>query len=210
MPPKKKKKKTSVVQRTVPRRELKQYQPCCPPAPRRRRAPVYMPRQQPQFYAPLPTPQTQFDIDTVRRVVQDEFKRYHAPRQIIQVKGIETQTDFPDDVTVQLDEVGDDESEQSFGMTAALEEMRKEGSAFGVRRGEQIAIESQAEQELLRERERELDPMERAKRAFKPVPSMAQQTELRGFMEGAMSRAEARGLPFTLPPGVQRELVGFE
>ena len=186
MPPKKKKKKTSV----------KQYQPCCPPAPRRRRAPVYMPRQPPQFYAPLPIPQTQFDIDTVRRVVQDEFKRYHAPRQIIQVKGIETQTDFPDDDTVQLDDM----SERSFGMSAALEEMRKEGSAFGVRRGEQIAIESQAEQELLREREQEL---------FTPAPRMAQQTELRGFMEGAMSRAEAKGMPFTLPPGVERELVGF-
>ena len=195
MPPKKKKKKTSVVQRTVPRRELKQYQPCCPPAPRRRRAPVYMPRQQPQFYAPLPTPQTQFDIDTVRRVVQDEFKRYHAPRQIIQVKGIETQTDFPDDVTVQLDEVGDDESEQSFGMSAALEEMRREGRRTIVRQTEQADIDF-------------LD-MERAKRAFKPVPSMAQQTELRGFMEGAMSRAEARGMPFTLPPDVERELVGF-
>jgi len=194
MPPKKKKKKS-----------VKQYQPCCPPAPRRRRAPVYMPRQPPQFYAPLPTPQTQFDIDTVRRVVQDEFKRYHAPRQIIQVKGIETQTDFPDDDTVQLDDM----SERSFGMSAALEEMRKEGSAFGVRRGEQIAIESQVEQERLRERERELDPMERAKRAFKTVPSMAQQTELRGFMEGAMSRAEAKGMPFTLPPDVERELVGF-
>jgi len=196
MPPKKKKKKTT----------LKQYQPCCPPAPRRRRAPVYMPRQPPQFYAPLPIPQTQFDAETVKRIVQDEFKRYHAPRQIIQVKGVETQTDFPDDDTVQLD----DESERSFGMTEALEEMRREGSAFGVRRGEQIAIEIQAEQERLRERERELDPMERARSAFKPVPSMAQQTELRGFMEGAMARAEARGLPFTLPPGVERELVGFE
>ena len=140
---------------------------CVPPPRKRRRAPTYTPRQQPQFYAALPMPQTQFDTDTIRRVVQD------------------------------------DESEQSFGMTAALEEMRKEGSAFGVRRGEQIAIESQAEQELLRERERELDPMERAKRAFKPVPSMAQQTELRGFMEGAMSRAEARGMPFTLPPDVE-------
>lgn len=199
MPPKKKKKKTSV----------KQYQPCCPPAPRRRRAPVYMPRQPPQFYAPLPTPQTQFDIDTVRRVVQDEFKRYHAPRQIIQVKGIETQTDFPDDVTVQLDDMSAFEgptetqsvtSERSFGMSAALEEMRKEGSAFGVRRGEQIAIESQIEQERLREREQEL---------FTPAPRMAQQTELRGFMEGAMSRAEAKGMPFTLPPDVERELVGF-
>ena len=191
---------------------------CVPPPRKRRRAPTYTPRQQPQFYAALPIPQTQFDTDTIRRVVQDEFARYHTPRKTLSVAGVGVQTDFPDDDsertfvpnTVQLDEVGDDESEQSFGMTAALEEMRKEGSAFGVRRGEQIAIESQAEQELLRERERELDPMERAKRAFKPVPSMAQQTELRGFMEGAMSRAEARGLPFTLPPGVQRELVGFE
>lgn len=186
--------------------------PCaCPPPPRkRRRAPTYTPRQQPQFYAALPMPQTQFDTDTIRRVVQDEFARYHTPRKTLSVAGVGVQTDFPDDDTVQLDEVGDDESEQSFGMSAALEEMRKEGSAFGVRRGEQIAIESQIEQELLRERERELDPIERAKRAFKPVPSMAQQTELRGFMEGAMARSEARGLPFTLPPGVETELGGFE
>lgn len=182
MPPKKKKKKTT----------LKQYQPCCPPAPRRRRAPVYMPRQPPQFYAPLPTPQTQFDAETVKRIVQDEFKRYHAPRQIIQVKGVETQTDFPDDDTVQLD----DESERSFGMSAALEEMRREGRVGIVREAEQADIE--------------FEEMERARSAFKPVPSMAQQTELRGFMEGAMARAEARGLPFTLPPGVERELVGFQ
>lgn len=183
MPPKKKKKKTS----------LKQYQPCCPPAPRRRRAPTYIPRQQPQFYAPLPIPQTQFDIDTVRRVVQDEFKRYHAPRKTLSVSGMATQTDIeiPDDDTVQLDDM----SERSFGMTTALEEMRREGRRTIVRETEQADIDF-------------LD-MERAKRAFKPVPSMAQQTELRGFMEGAMSRAEARGMPFTLPPDVERELVGF-
>ena len=81
-------------------------------------------------------------------------------------------------------------------MSAALEEMRREGRVGIVREAEQADIE--------------FEEMERARSAFKPVPSMAQQTELRGFMEGAMARAEARGLPFTLPPGVERELVGFE
>lgn len=139
MPPRKKKKKATV----------KQYQPCCPPAPRRRRVPVYMPRQQPQFYAPLPMPQSQFDAETVKRIVQDEFKRYHAPRQIIQVKGVETQTEFdaPDDVT-----------ERSFGMSAALEEMRKVGRMGIVRESEQADIDFEEEQSQ-----------------FSSMPSMAQQ-----------------------------------
>ena len=143
---------------------------CVPPPRKRRQTPAYSPRPPPQFYSPLPIPQSEFHADTVKRIVQDEFKRYHSTRPNV-IRGemsTQTETDFPDDI-----------SEGSFGMTAALEEMRREGSAFGVRRGEQIAIESQIEQEQLQEREREIElRMEAARAAFKPIPVMAQPEEL--------------------------------
>ena len=160
-------------------------------------------------------PQTQFDTDTIRRVVQDEFKRYHAPRKTLMISGTQTETDF---------DFPDDETEETFGMTSALEEMRKVGGI--VREAEQADIDlddelailgmeprppslggfMQASDELEREEE-----MERARRAFKPTPSMAQRPpSLGGFMQESMARAEARGLPFTLPPGVETELGGFE
>ena len=169
-------------------------------------------------------PQTQFDTDTIRRVVQDEFKRYHAPRKTLMISGTQTETDF---------DFPDDETEETFGMTSALEEMRREGMMGPVREAEQADIEfeemerakrafkptpsmeqrppslggfMQASDELEREEE-----MERARRAFKPTPSMAQRPpSLGGFMQASMARAEARGLPFTLPPGVETELGGFE
>ena len=190
---------------------------CAPPPPKRRRAPTYTPRAPPQFYAALPMPQTQFDTDTIRRVVQDEFKRYHAPRKTLMVSGTQTETDF---------DFPDDETEETFGMTSALEEMRKVGGIGIVREAEQADIDlddelailgmeqrppslggfMQASDELEREEE-----MERARRAFKPTPSMAQRPpSLGGFMQESMARAEARGLPFTLPPGVETELGGFE
>ena len=166
---------------------------CAPPPPKRRRAPTYTPRAPPQFYAALPMPQTQFDTDTIRRVVQDEFKRYHAPRKTLMISGTQTETDF---------DFPDDETEETFGMTSALEEMRKVGGI--VREAEQADID--LDDELEREEE-----MERARRAFKPTPSMAQRPpSLGGFMQASMARAEARGLPFTLPPGVETELGGFE
>ena len=165
--------------------------PCpCAPAPRKRRAaPAYVPRTPPQFYSPLPIPPTEFHVQTVKRAVQDEFERYHSTPQKVQMtaRGMQTEPEFGE---------GAGGEESDFGMSAALSEMRREGRRAITRQTEQADID--------------FLEMERAKRAFKPVPSMAQQTELRGFMEGAMARAEERGLPFTLPPGVERELVGFE
>jgi hypothetical protein len=82
-------------------------------------------------------PQSQFDVETVRRVVQDEFKRYHAPRQVVTVSGMATQTAF---------DTPDDASERSFGMSAAIEEMRKVGRMGIVRESEQADIDFEEEQ----------------------------------------------------------------
>ena len=175
MPPKKKRKKA------------KQYQPCCPPAPRRRRAqPVYAPRSQPQFYAPLPTPQTQFDGETVRRIVQDEFKRYHTPRKIISVAGVETQTDVS-----QPDFESISRALNPLSMSAAIEEVRKAGSDIRVQAEEQEKIEATEALEEGREKmRRRREAMESARTAFKPTPSMSQPEEEPRLIRGRYGLGE--------------------
>ena len=130
-------------------------------------------------------PQSQFTADTVKRIVQDEFKRYHStrPRIIRGEMATQTETDFPDDV-----------SERSFGMTSAIEEMRRVGGDPGIARGEQIGLEAKIEQEELKEREEE--QRERSRRAaasmFKRLPGMQQQP---GFGESALLPPTSLGSP---------------
>lgn len=152
---------------------------CVPPPRKRRQTPAYSPRPPPQFYSPLPIPQSEFHADTVKRIVQDEFKRYHAPRQVVTVSGIATQTDVSQPDFESISRVLN-----PLSMSAALEEVRRVGSDIRVKAEEQEKIEmdealEEGREKVRRRKERlEREAMEAARRAFMPTPTMSQPEEL--------------------------------
>lgn len=166
---------------------------CVPPPRKRRRAPTYTPRQQPQFYAALPMPQTQFDTDTIRRVVQDEFARYHTPRKTLSVAGVGVQTDFPDEDTVQLDDgVSSTTSgerrwdEQELG---ELPPLVGHGASLQESEMEELAARSEMEERL----DLLLERLEAAKPTpFLPTPSMSQSEEEPRMTRGRYGLGERR------------------
>lgn len=154
---------------------------CVPPPRKRRRAPTYTPRQQPQFYAALPMPQTQFDTDTIRRVVQDEFARYHTPRKTLSVAGVGVQTDFPDDDTVQLDD--------GVSSTTSGERRWDEQELGDESEMEELAARSEMEERL----DLLLERLEAAKPTpFLPTPSMSQSEEEPRMTRGRYGLGERR------------------
>jgi len=154
---------------------------CVPPPRKRRRAPTYTPRQQPQFYAALPMPQTQFDTDTIRRVVQDEFARYHTPRKTLSVAGVGVQTDFPDEDTVQLDD--------GVSSTTSGERRWDEQELGDESEMEELAARSEMEERL----DLLLERLEAAKPTpFLPTPSMSQSEEEPRMTRGRYGLGERR------------------
>ena len=154
---------------------------CVPPPRKRRRAPTYTPRQQPQFYAALPMPQTQFDTDTIRRVVQDEFARYHTPRKTLSVAGVGVQTDFPDEDTVQLDD--------GVSSTTSGERRWDEQELGDESEMEELAARSEMEERL----DLLLERLEAAKpTSFLPTPSMSQSEEEPRMTRGRYGLGERR------------------
>jgi hypothetical protein len=175
---------------------------CVPPPRKRRPTPAYAPRPPPQFYSPLPMPQSQFTADTVKRIVQDEFKRYHStrPRVIRGEMATQTETadgDFPDDV-----------SERTFGMTSAIEEMQTVGGDPEVQKEENKSFRERARRELdlrygagfdleaareaAREQFRRANEMEAARAAFKPTPLMEQPEDEPRMIRGRYGLGDVR------------------
>ena len=171
--------------------------PCAPPPRKRRKVPAYSPPRPPQFYAALPMPQSQFDTDTIRRVVQDEFARYHTPRKTLMVSGTQTEYDFPDDV-----------SEGTFGMSATDDSTTTSGGRRWDEEelGEEIEMELSLEQLLGKLEAAKTDPrivrkesedierreMATARRAFMPTPFMLQPEEEPRMARGRYGLGEIR------------------
>ena len=167
--------------------------PCAPPPRKRRKAPVYTPPRPPQFYAALPMPQSQFDTDTIRRVVQDEFARYHTPRKTLMVTS--TQTDFPGNGTEQLDDStisssvtsgerrwDEEELGQEIEMEESLDQLLERLEAA---KSNPSIVRKETEEMKIRE-------MEAARTAFMPTPVMSQPEEEPRMTRGPYGLGDVR------------------